>query len=106
MKKILFIILSLMTSLAIHAQDITGSWQGELDLGGQKLGIVFKFSKNAEGANIVKMDVPEQGAMDIPVDISYLQKDSLNLNVPKIGMNYSGKMEGEVIKKEHSDKTA
>lgn len=98
MKKILFVILSLMTSLAIHAQDLTGSWQGELDLGGQKLGIVFKFSKSAEGVNIVKMDVPEQGAMDIPVDISYLQKDSLNLNVPKIGMNYSGKMEGDVIK--------
>lgn len=98
MMRILLTIMSLMVSCATYSQDITGPWQGVLDVNGQKLGIVFKFSKTTDGINLAKMDVPEQGAVDIPMEILYLSKDSLSLQVKGIGIAYSGKMEGEVIK--------
>lgn len=98
MMRILFVIMSLMVSCATYSQDITGPWQGVLDVNGQKLGIVFKFSKTTDGINLAKMDVPEQGAVDIPMEIIYLSKDSLSLQVKGIGITYSGRMEGEVIK--------
>ena len=98
MKNILFIVIALMAACAIHAQDMTGSWQGDLDIGGQKLGIVFKFSKTAEGTDLAKMDVPAQGAADIPLTIAYISKDSLSLEMKKLNMAYTGRIEGELIK--------
>ena len=78
MKRIsLFIIISiLMTSYVSQAQNIQGSWHGELDLVSQKLALVFHFDKDKTGKDLVKLDIPAQSAIGVPVAIQYLSKDS------------------------------
>lgn len=88
----------LMTmAVAAPAQGITGSWRGLLDAGIQKLEIVFHFSKSADGSNQCSIDVPEQGAQNIPGELLHLSSDSVSLRVTAIGMTYTGKLTDNII---------
>ena len=100
MKRIsLFIIISiLMTSYVSQAQNIQGSWHGELDLVSQKLALVFHFDKDNSGKDLVKLDIPAQSAIGVPVAIQYLSKDSVSLQVPIVNLAYTGKLTGNAIK--------
>lgn len=99
MKKTLLAIATLMTAMTSQAQDLKGSWHGNLDLGAQqKLGIVFHLDKDAQGKGIGKMDIPSQSAKGIPLTIELLSADSVSLKVPAINMAYAGKLEGETLK--------
>ena len=88
----------LMTmAVAAPAQGITGSWRGLLDAGIQKLEIVFHFSKSTDGSNQCSIDVPEQGAQNIPGELLHLSSDSVSLRVAAIGMTYTGKLTDNII---------
>ena len=76
MKRISLIVMFLIGTCMAYAQHITGSWHGDLNAGSQKLGIVFHFEKDSAGKDVVKMDVPAQGAKDIPVKVDWLADDS------------------------------
>ena len=91
MKRISLIVMFLIGTCMVHAQHITGSWHGDLNAGSQKLGIVFHFEKDSAGKDVVKMDVPAQGAKDIPVKVDWLADDSVSLQVPVINVVYTGK---------------
>jgi len=79
----------------IHAQkDVTkpiGNWSGKLDVMGSKLEIIFKISKNEDGKLSSKLDVPLQGAKDLPVSETLLKGDSLSLSVAMILGKFTGK---------------
>jgi hypothetical protein len=72
-KKSLFIIVLftlVVANSSLSAQDATpflGTWKGALNAMGQELGIVVEFSldeaKNIQG----NIDIPDQGATDIPL---------------------------------------
>ena len=81
MKRISLIVMFLIGTCMVRAQHITGSWHGDLNAGSQKLGIVFHFEKDPAGKDVVKMDVPAQGAKDIPVKVDWLADDSVSLQV-------------------------
>lgn len=55
-------------SFAAYSQNpvIDGCWWGSLDLGGQKLNIGFKIVIQDDGRTVGFMDVPQQGAKEIP----------------------------------------
>lgn len=91
MKRISLIVMFLIGTCMVRAQHITGSWHGDLNAGSQKLGIVFHFEKDSAGKDVVKMDVPAQGAKDIPVKVDWLADDSVSLQVPVINVVYTGK---------------
>ena len=80
-----------------HAQHIIGTWHGDLSVGPQKLGIVFHFEKDDTGKDVVKMDVPAQGAKGIPVKVDWLAGDSVSLQVPVIHVVYTGKWNGKTV---------
>lgn len=99
MKKNLLPILAAWVHATIScAQGIDGSWHGNLDFGGQKLGIVFHFGTDQNGKPSGTMDVPQQGAMNMPVNLSLLTQDSISLHLPAIGMSYSGKLVQDKIR--------
>ena len=41
MKKIILILLTILTTLSMHGQDITGHWNGRLKVQGTQLRLVF-----------------------------------------------------------------
>ena len=55
---------------AVQAQDAApfiGNWNGTLSVAGMELSITLKFTLNEEKNITGTIDVPDQGAMDIPL---------------------------------------
>jgi hypothetical protein len=48
-------------------KKIVGNWSGELELPTQNMELIFKISADSTGELTTKMDVPLQGAKDLPV---------------------------------------
>jgi len=96
-KSLLLIISGFFISLAgfsqsLNFQEITGNWSGELELPSQKLELIFKISVDSTGELVTKMDVPMQGAKDLPVTKTELKGDSLKIAVGMIMGEYMGKI--------------
>lgn len=79
-----------LASLAAHAQE--GAWNGELNIMGTKLPLVFNFSN--EGCT---MDSPSQGAKGIPAEKTIKDDGTIKVSVTMIGATFEGKMENDEI---------
>lgn len=71
---------------------LTGSWRGNLSLGGTSLPLVFNFTESAAGVIGCTMDSPAQGATGIPVSVTLCTADSVALECRAIGASYNGKI--------------
>lgn len=67
------------------------NWSGEIVAGAKKITLFFTINTFSDGKQICTMDVPEQGAKDIPVELLKNDADSLNLSVPALGAAYKGR---------------
>ena len=65
MKTFSIILISILTSITLSAQDITGQWNGALKVQGTQLRLVFNVTKT-DNAISSTMDSPDQGAKGIP----------------------------------------
>ena len=61
---------------------------------------------NIEGAGsekaVVSMDSPDQGAYGIPMQVNYIDSDSLSVKVPQLALSYTGALNGESLSGEFS----
>ena len=86
-----------LTSLALAMLTFTanaqeGSWNGELDVMGTKLPLVFNFSPNG-----CTMDSPSQNAKGIPAEKTVSDDGTIKVKVGMIGATFEGKMaDGEI----------
>ncbi|MGQ9644902.1 MAG: alpha/beta hydrolase family protein, partial [Ignavibacterium sp.] len=88
---ILFLSLSLSSFLA-QEKDLSGSWVGKLKLpNGIQLTIVFNLQKTNDDYSCT-LDSPDQGAKGIPCGKVRIENDSINIDVPAIVGNYTGKI--------------
>jgi fermentation-respiration switch protein FrsA (DUF1100 family) len=69
---------------------IEGNWQGALDVGGTKLRIIFRFTRQADGTFTGKLDSPDQGASGIPFTSVTYKAGKLRAEVTAIGGVYEG----------------
>jgi hypothetical protein len=99
MKKIISLLaatLLLSSAAAFDAattNDVTGNWKGALDASSVKLRVVFKITKAASGELTAKMDSPDQGARDIPVDAVSVKDKTLRLEVKAVNGVYEGTLD-------------
>ena len=91
-------ILLLLFAVPSFAQ-IEGYWKGQIELGGQQLEMAFNI-KAAEKGFSATLDVPAQGAFDVPVDKTVFQDNHLQLTLSAMGASYSGTLKGEAIEGE------
>jgi len=96
MKKITFILLIFLTTLTVSAQDITGQWNGVLEVSGIQLRLVFNITKADTGYSST-MDSPDQGAKGIPVTSTNFDNPILNLKVSAAGIEYDGVLKEGII---------
>lgn len=95
--KLRLLIFVLMFSNIVNAQNISGSWSGQLDAGIVKLRIVFNITKGADGKDICTMDSPDQSVKGIPASLLFLSTDSVCIKVPACNVLYEGKLaDGEI----------
>src|SRR6185312_13212172 len=90
MKASLFISMLIFMASSLFAQNITGNWQGNIDIKGAQLPIVFHFTKDDSGNITGKWDSPKQNANGLPFSAINVKSDSLDLEIKMINGSYRG----------------
>lgn len=85
-------ILALMAVAAVTLRAQTVAWTGKLKVSGVELALIFNI-----GEESATLDVPDQGAKDIPVEVSRDAVGGITLNVPAINASFKGLWAGKVI---------
>ena len=81
-----------LAMLVFTANAQEGAWNGELDVMGTKLPLVFNFSPNG-----CTMDSPSQNAKGIPAEKTVSDDGTIKVKVGMIGATFEGKMaDGEI----------
>ncbi len=83
----------LLTAAAASAQ--TGTWSGNLNVSGMELTLIFHLSEESDST--ATLDVPDQGASDIPVNVTRTAIGGITLDIPGIGASYKGLWTGKLI---------
>ena len=85
-------ILALMSVAVVTLKAQTGAWTGKLKVSGVELALIFNI-----GEESATLDVPDQGATEIPVEVSRDAVGGITLNVPAINASFKGLWAGKVI---------
>lgn len=88
MKTKLLLVLILLAQ-TFYAQDLTGSWKGELDLGGMQLPLILEIKKE-NGAYTSTAKSPKQGDKIITVDKTEFNSNELIFEMNELGASYKG----------------
>lgn len=97
LSSVLIVFLVSFFSFSQTNKKVVGNWNGKLDLPETKLEIIFKISADENGKLNTKMDVPAQGAKDLPVSETIVNGDSLKLSVAMIMGKFSGRITSDSI---------
>jgi fermentation-respiration switch protein FrsA (DUF1100 family) len=94
MKQLVVFISFLLTTFSASAQDITGQWNGLLDVQGAKLRLVFNITLGENGYQST-MDSPDQGVKGIPASSTTFEENTITISVEDIGLTYTGELASE-----------
>ena len=86
--RILFFILTFIFTAFLSAQDITGSWNGEIQAGSKKIYFIFNISKTSEYKTVI--DIPTQRINGIVAQKTHLENNQLTVDISNLGMIYKG----------------
>lgn len=89
MKKIAMVIIMMISTLAISAQDVIGSWHGLLKVSGIELRISFNISQN-NGVYSSTMDSPDQGAFGIAMTSTEINDNGVKITYAAASIVYNG----------------
>ncbi|MBZ0243205.1 MAG: alpha/beta hydrolase, partial [Bacteroidales bacterium] len=96
MKTILILLIALLTSFPLAAQDITGQWNGVLKVQGMQLRVIFHVTETDDGYSAT-MDSPDQGAKGIPVTRTTFENPIVKFEVSNAGIEYDGELNEDEI---------
>ncbi|HEY6915665.1 MAG TPA: alpha/beta fold hydrolase [Paludibacter sp.] len=94
MKKTILILAIVLSAVNLFGQNISGKWNGLLNIHGRELRIVFDITKNGRSYSAT-MDSPDQGAMGIPVKTTSYSDSILTLYIAEAGIEYLGDLSKE-----------
>ena len=94
MKKFFFSITLTCMSITTQAQNINGTWSGELNAGFQKIKVVLNLSDDGK----CTLDSPDQGAYSIPATTNFVSADSVNVSVASLKASYTAKLQNGELK--------
>ncbi len=82
--------------IGAQAQDVQGSWKGNLSIQGTDLPLIFHINEE-EGNLTAKMDSPAQGATGIPMDEVSFADNQLTIVFKQAGIKYSAAVAGDEL---------
>lgn len=94
MKKLLFVLLISIQS--VFAQNIVGSWSGELVGPGFKIPLIINISEK-EGVLKTTLDSPSQGQKDLSTKETRFENNELSIDASSLGIKYKGKLNADGI---------
>lgn len=92
LRKTLSICSLIILFFASKAQDISGTWQGTLDVQGNQIPIVFHIKKDSTNKWKAAFDSPSQQAFDLPCSDVIVKEDSIILIMAIINGKYAGSL--------------
>ncbi len=87
-----FIAVSVAFAAVMSMNAQTGAWTGKLKVSGVELVLIFNI-----GEESATLDVPDQGAKEIPVEVSRDAVGGITLSVPAINASFKGLWAGKMI---------
>ncbi|MCB0557091.1 MAG: CocE/NonD family hydrolase [Phaeodactylibacter sp.] len=84
----------LLLPFLLLAQDITGEWQGILDIPGSPLRLVLHV-ESANDGYVATLDSPDQGAFGLEVPQFRFDPPQVFFADPKLGLQYNGQANGD-----------
>jgi pimeloyl-ACP methyl ester carboxylesterase len=91
MRKLTICILAVLMASSVLGQDITGQWNGLLNVQGMKLRLVFHITQTDQGYSST-MDSPDQGAAGIPMSSTVFENPKLTLKMVNAAIEYEGEL--------------
>ena len=70
--------------------SVQGNWLGMLEIGGAKLHLLLKVTKDQAGTLTAKLDSVDQGAHDLKIDTITQQGYSVRFEAKDLGLSYEG----------------
>lgn len=86
----------ILITMSLNAQNMTGDWKGSLSVQGVDLELIFHITAE-NGTFSGTLDVPMQGAADVPVDIVEVADGNVKLGVTAAQIVYKGTLQGDSI---------
>jgi hypothetical protein len=77
------------------ATILVGNWQATVDVGKFKVRVITKVSASSEGKITARIDVPDQGARDIPVNAMLFNYPAVRWEIDPIGTAFNGTVNAE-----------
>jgi pimeloyl-ACP methyl ester carboxylesterase len=96
MKLVMLFLMMVMTTVALRSQDITGQWNGELNIQGTQLRLILHITSSSDGYTST-LDSPDQGAKGIPVTSTTFTDQILKFQVANLGIQYTGELKNNII---------
>lgn len=91
-KTIIFCLFALSSSFIFGQADITGDWNGALNVQGIQIRLVFHITKTDAGYAST-LDSPDQGARGIPMSTTTYENSTLFIEMEEAAIEYKGKMD-------------
>lgn len=92
----LFLFITAGTAMSQRSlKDIEGPWTGTLKEGGAELSMVFRFTMTEADTIKTTLDVPAQGALNLPLGKVTFADDTLTVDAPMIKGQYRGIFSGD-----------
>ncbi len=88
------IAVTLLLAGALNAQDVTGTWQGTLQLGPNQLRLVVKVSNDGDKLKAALYSI-DQGGQMIPATSASRDGATLKFAITSIGATYEGKLSAD-----------
>ena len=89
MRMFSILLISLLISIPLFAQEIIGQWHGVLKVQGTQLRLVFNVTKTETGISST-MDSPDQGAKGIPMTTTSFENSILKITLASAKIEYEG----------------
>lgn len=96
MKKMSLLLMTMVLSFCVNAQDITGQWNGLLKTQGIELRVILHITKSETGYSST-MDSPDQNAIGIPVTSTVFENNILKFEISNMMASYSGELKENKI---------
>ena len=105
MNRIVILLLALLPFGSLAQSKLMGTWNGEIDLGMQKLPLVIHLA-DSSGTVVATLDSPLQGAKGIPANAT-IDGENLKVELPMLMASYdgvlrNGTIEGKFTQQGHS----
>lgn len=98
MRTLISFTVCLLAAIAtLYSQEISGTWQGALNVQGTKLEIVFHIEKQTDGYTSL-MDSPTQGAFGIPTTKTTFDNGKIEIVLSNLAIFYQGTLANDTIK--------